>query len=242
MLVKKAINSVVTRLYEAGDQDDVALRLPEVGSNATFEDGREFVFCSTDSDITIGTVVGKAAGAAELTSITAAVSSGETEVSFVLASVTEDQYAGGYLTVTLGTGIGHTYKIKGNTASATVDEVDNTVVVTLADSVVTDMAATDNIVVKTARTKTVVEGTATTDPVGVAMATTTAATSGKTQYFWAQIAGVGIVPGTAGAANVALSPAASGGVAAADGTSIVIATGLVAGASNSVVDLCFPAA
>lgn len=243
MLQVKAINATIDRLYEAGDQYDRESRIPEVGSNASFEDGREFVFCSTDTDITIGQAVGKnAAAAIELTAITAAVTVGATEIRFVLASITADQLKGGYLTVTLGTGLGYTYKIKSNTASATIATVDNTVIVTLESGVCVALAATDNIIVKEARTSLVIVNTATTDPVGIAVATTTAATDGVTQYFWAQTSGPSIVLGTAGAAAVALDCAAAGALAAADGSQVVVATGMAAGASNSMALLCFPKA
>lgn len=38
-------------------------------------------------------------------------------IEITLASITADQYAGGYLVITAGTGIGYTYRIRGNTAT-----------------------------------------------------------------------------------------------------------------------------
>jgi hypothetical protein len=242
LLQVKAINSITKRLYTEGDQYHIDNRVPEVGSNATFEDGRCFVFCSTDVDLTPGQAVGQVAAAAELTDITAAVAAGATEVRFVKASVTADQYKGGYLSVTLGSGIGYTYKIKDNTASATVDTVADTVIVNLEEEVAVAMAATDNIIIKAARTSKVIVNTATTDPVGITQVATTAATLGKTQYFWAQTNGPSVVLGTAGAAGVALDCGAAGALAAGDGANVIVATGMAAGASNSMANLCFPKA
>lgn len=242
LLRVKAITGTIKRLYAAGDQYFVNNRVPEVGSNATYEDGREFVFCSTDTDIAVGQAVGAAAVNAELTAVTAAVASGLSEIRFVLASVGINDYQGGYLTVTLGTGVGNTYKIKSNTASATVDTVDNTVIVQLEEEISVAIAATDNIIIKKSREAEVIVGTAAIDPIGIAQVATTAATDGVTQYFWAQLTGVSIGLGTAGAANVALENGAAGVLAVADGAQAVVAYGIAAGASNSMVNLCFPKA
>jgi hypothetical protein len=260
LLQVKAINGVVSRVYAEGDQWDVESRIPEVGSNASFEDGRSYVFCSTDANFVAGESVGSVAASAELLAVWSdgkeegdndiGPAVGDTGMSFVLASVTEDQYANGYITVTLGTGAGYTYRIKSNTASVSVDYgtsgtpevVANVVTLVLCEEICVALAITDNIIIKTSRVSNVIEGTASLDPVGVAVSATTAATTGITEFFWAQTTGVAMVLGTIGAVNVDLTPAAAGALGAADGTDIVVATGLAAGASNSQACLCYPKA
>ena len=52
------------------------------------------------------------------------------------AGAVKDMYAGGYLSVGRGTGAGYSYRIKGNTAAATVNAVANTVIIELYDQLV----------------------------------------------------------------------------------------------------------
>lgn len=240
VLQVKAINAKVSDVYEDGDQYDVEGRIPEVGSRATFQDGRKFVFCSTDANLAAGDIVGTLAESVELTAVTAAYPVGTTVIGAVLAGVTADMYVGGTLTVSLGTGLGYTYKIKGNTASATVATVDNTVFWTLEEGIVLAMAATDNIIVKRDRNRALIQGTASLDNVGVVLTATTAATTGNTQYLWVQTGGLGLTKGTAGANGVALMATAAGAAIAQTAGKQIVANGVEAGASYSLCNLCFP--
>lgn len=236
----KTISGSVYDSYTPTSQDFKEGRMPTVGDRACYEDGRKFVFCSSAVDVAAGSVVACASVNAELTAVSAAVPTGTYDVSFVLASVAANDYRDGYLTVTLGDGVGVTYRIASNTASATIATVDNTVVVTLVDPIHTALAATDNILIKKDRHTLVVAGTADLDSVGVAAVTTTAATGSTTAYFWVQYEGVGFVLGTVADEGVACSPAASAAVAASDGTKPIVCVGIEAGASNSMANLCFP--
>jgi hypothetical protein len=58
-----------------------------------------------------------------------------------LASITKDQFAGGYVTVARGTGAPYSYRIKGNSASATVNSVANSVIIELYDQLQASLAA-----------------------------------------------------------------------------------------------------
>lgn len=236
----KTINGSVYDTLTPESQDYKQGRMNAVGDRAEFEDGRKFVFCSSVVNVAAGTAVGCAAVGVEITSVSSAVSIGSYQISFVLASVAANDLRGGYLTVTLGTGLGVTYRIASNAASATIATVANTVVVTLADPVQVAIAAADNILIKKARHTNVIVGTATLDPIGVAVSTTTAATSSTTAFFWVQYAGVGFVKGTAADAGVACMPAAAGAVATATAGKAIVCNGIEAGASNSIANLCFP--
>lgn len=57
------------------------------------------------------------------------------------ASIAKDQWAGGYLSVCRGTGAPATYRIKGNTAAATVNSVANTSIIELYEPLVATLAA-----------------------------------------------------------------------------------------------------
>jgi hypothetical protein len=61
-------------------------------------------------------------------------------VEITLASVVKDQYAGGYLVIALGTGLPYTYRIKGNTASATVNSQASAVFIELYDPLIASLA------------------------------------------------------------------------------------------------------
>lgn len=59
----------------------------------------------------------------------------------VLASVAKDQFAGGYITIARGTGLPYCYRIKGNTAAATVNSVASSVFIELYEPLVATLAA-----------------------------------------------------------------------------------------------------
>jgi hypothetical protein len=66
---------------------------------------------------------------------------GSRYVEITLASVVADQYAGGYIAISLGTGLPYTYRIKRNTASATVNSQSSAVFIELYEPLVATLAA-----------------------------------------------------------------------------------------------------
>jgi hypothetical protein len=70
---------------------------------------------------------------------------GSTYVQLTLASVTADQFAGGYLSITDDTGEGYTYRIAGNTA--TNDPVTGDIRLTLKDRIKVALDATSDIAI-----------------------------------------------------------------------------------------------
>jgi len=101
-----------------------------------------------------------------------------------LAAVTAGMYAGGYLTITDDTGEGHTYRIKGNTA--TDDPATGDFRIELCDKIVVALDATSDIAI-TGSLYANLEPSTTTDTAvsGVSMVAQAAA-----DYGWVQTAGV----------------------------------------------------
>lgn len=223
-------------VFDSTHQDYKQNRMPRIGQKVEFEDGRKFVFCkcTTAGDIAAGDVV-EAPAVLEETAIDVAAAAGDYEIEVSQASITANQWAGGFVVVVLGTGVGYTYKIKKNAASDASDDV----LITLYDPLKTALATTDDVTIVPIRTNNVIQGTADCDAVGIAVAAAPASTDSLEKYFWAQYAGIGFCKGTVGAAGAALQPAASGALGAADATSVIVAHGVEAGASNSVINMCF---
>ena len=236
----KTISGSIYDVYNTDSQGYKDNTMPRVGQKCEFEDGRKFVFVSSAVDITAGQVVGAPTEGVELTAVTAAYAAGTKEVAFVLAGQTLNLLADGYLTVTLGTGVGYTYRIKSNTASATVSSVSNTVICQLYDPIKVGITATDNVIVKQYRCASVLVGTAALDNVGVSCAAAPAATGSLTYFFWAQTGGIGYAEGSDVASNLNLVVGAAGTLEAADADSeVVVARSCEGGATNGMANLCF---
>ena len=133
-------NSIPGNVNIAADfdifQKDVLPRVA-VGTRITRQDGAEFAYCHFGEDTNVGLLV--AADASESSEdalanqVISPASANDTSdgtigskfVEINLDAATSDSsadrttndYAGGYLTITSGTGLGYTYRIKGNTAS-----------------------------------------------------------------------------------------------------------------------------
>ncbi len=100
-----------------------------IGTRLVRQDGNEFAYCHFGADTTQGLLVAtdvSESGVAETDNIVIAPASaantsdgtiGSKFVQITLASVTADQFAGGYLNITDGTGLGYVYRIKGNNAT-----------------------------------------------------------------------------------------------------------------------------
>lgn len=180
------INGSIYEMVAANSQRYKEGRIDQIGKRVKFRDGREFVYVSTAVNITVGQVVAASAAEAELADKLTAASSNATQVIVEKASVVADEYAGGTITITAGT-TQNTYKIIRNTAS----DGSNKATFTLEEPLVSAVTATDDCILKRSRYFKCILGAALADGVGIAMATSTAATSGVINYIWVQTRGVG---------------------------------------------------
>jgi len=163
---------------------------------------REFTLCTTILDLTVGLPVAgdisnqliDAANGVKSTDLPAigATRIHLDEASFV--ATTQDLYAGGYLAVYGGTGLGYTYGIKANSAFFNTDEI----YVDIYDGLVLALAATSDIEILLLKEENVgiADSGAVERNVGVcthAIPAATDITAGTTSavgyYFWAQTAG-----------------------------------------------------
>lgn len=234
------ISGGIFDVYSTTSQEYKENRMPRISQKCSFEDGRRYVFVSTDADLVAGQVAGVAAEGVEITTTAVAVAAGGKVLNVVLAGATANMLADGWVSISQGGANNQVYKIKSNTAAATVLTVDDTILITLYDPIKVAVVADDNMILKKSRFRTLIQGTASLDNVGVAVRSTTAATSGNTNYVWLQTAGVGTTVGTAGLNGVALTPAAAGAMEAAIAGDQICANGLEAGAVASMSNLCFP--
>ena len=166
----------------------------DLGRFIDFQDGRRFRYCQADGAITKGHV---AAGGAVVandntvtqTGMTVALSNGyigEKVINVLLAAATTaNLYAGGYLTVEGGTGLGQIRKIKSNKAGGA--SVAAPCEVTLYDPLEVALDATSIITLTKNKYKDVIVAPAGTDVaplIGVPLISIT-----DDYYFWAQTRG-----------------------------------------------------
>ena len=166
----------------------------DLGRFIDFQDGRRFRYCQADGAITKGHV---AAGGAVVandntvtqTGMTVALSNGyigEKVINVLLAAATTaNLYAGGYLTVEGGTGLGQIRKIKSNKAGGA--SVAAPCEVTLYDPLEVALNATSIITLTKNKYKDVIVAPAGTDVaplIGVPLISIT-----DDYYFWAQTRG-----------------------------------------------------
>lgn len=113
-------------------------------------------------------------------------SAGSHYVEVTISSIAANKYKGGYMITTRGTGVGDTYRIKGNTASN--DPATGNLRIQLYEPLkVALLAGQGIIIVPTIYTDCVINTTTAAIPVGVLMATTTAAIS------WAWVCTHGVI-------------------------------------------------
>ena len=147
---------------------------------------------------------------------------GSKYIAALLSSKTADQFAGGYVTISSGTGIGYTYSIKGNKASN-----GTACVIELYDAIQVGLDATSDIAIAPSKYNHCVAGiSGTTEnslPVGVTVMSITSAG----YYGWAQTKGpIGVMQsGTLVTGKLAVLSSGEPGNAEA--------YGLGAGASNT---------
>jgi len=139
---------------------DTTQRYP-IGAKIVRADGNEFVYAHCLTSSAAGTVVGPdvseggevagvdnaviapaSAAAVPGTNITAG-SVGSRYVQMTNAGILADEHAGGYLSIVSGTGVGYTYRIKGN--DATGDTVSGDVVIELYDKIKVALDTTSDV-------------------------------------------------------------------------------------------------
>lgn len=214
------ITGSVLDSYTTDSQDYKENRMPRVGQLCAFEDGRKFVFCSTDADITVGQ--GCAAQVENATAVAGAWGAGLRTFNVTEASIAANAWAGGIIIINKVP-----YKIKSN--SATDDPGAGLVAVTVYDALITALTDTQVVSVRPLRSNLVTVSGVNSDVVGTAAAVSTAATSGLTNFIWVQYAGPGVIANVADAAGAALMPGALGaGILATAGQPIIaVQTGAV---------------
>jgi hypothetical protein len=224
-------------------------RVPYLGQRVRFDDGREFVFCSTNADLVAGEVVAFAtAQATEIAGGITAAAAGTNQLTIATTGVAffggsagvlaANRLAGGYIALTDDTGEGYIYRIKSHTAGTAAVAM----TFTLWDNLKVAVDGTTDCVIVGPKYRAVVEGSASLAPVGVAVVPTTASTDAEEQFFWVQCKGPAACLGAA-TVGVEVATAASGAVANAaeagsGGYDCIIGTGLGTTANGyAVVDL-----
>ena len=163
-----------------------AANLSPLGTLATAGDGRYYRYVLCDG--TTAVVVGKLyQGSAEATTwqnlACAAAAVGATSITTTTTlTATLNQMAGGYVTVTASTGLGYTYKIKGNTAASSA-----VCTIYLEDPILVAMTVTTStidIILSPYAGVVLSNSTISSAPVGVSVFPITAA-----YYGWLQVRG-----------------------------------------------------
>jgi hypothetical protein len=111
---------------------------------------------------------------------------GSRYVWFVLASIVKDAFAGGYVTFTKDTGVGYCYRIKGSTASATLNGTASTIILELYEPLQVAVDHTTDMSITGCLHNDLVAALQTTDHiiVGVTQATFAAATTSSPRFGW----------------------------------------------------------
>lgn len=243
-------NSIVGQMMAGVDVDVTAAHsAPKypVGQGFTRADGNIFRYCHVGTATNAGQLVGPTTasggatyGAAVIVpSASATVEQaeypiqpgqvGSHTVELTISSIALNKYQGGYLCVTRGTGLGETYRIKGNTASG--NPTSGALHVYLYEPLkVALLAGQGVIIVPSMFTDCTVSATTATQVTGVVMSTTTSAN------LWAWVCTRGVVGCQEDATNAITAGQQVGcsGVTAGAYASIGVTSGtlLVAGAPS----------
>jgi hypothetical protein len=224
----KTISGSVYQVYTPKSQEFKENRMPRIGQTVEFEDGRKYVFASTQVDIGAGLSV--AAPASSEVVASGGNAAGESLVVIVDAGIAANAYAGGYL---VDDASKTSYKIKGNRASATIGAVDDLVIVYLYDSLVASVADGAQVTVLPFLHGNTLVGGSSTQIVGFTHVPSTAATSGETNYLWLQYQGVGPLAGVVLTPGDAFQQSAAGAIIAGDGSKAPLGTVIANDAVNS---------
>tara|TARA_Y100001951_G_C11297031_1_gene276424 strand:+ start:3071 stop:3847 length:777 start_codon:yes stop_codon:yes gene_type:complete len=185
-----------------GIMEESSTQKASMGEKLEFSDGRVFRYAKASAAISSGLVVStddvyKVDADTNDTFVAQAAGSTTFKLS-ARSGDSLDEYAGAYFgNITNG----EQYRIKSNTASATVDGVANTVIFTLYDPLKTAIAATDDYLITPNPYASVITATVsggTTDYDRAVGVTPIAISSGY--YFWLQTKGIAFVKADAAAA------------------------------------------
>ena len=106
-------------MFNQALHSESATKKHNFGTRRILDDGREFVYCGAGAvDLTAGLACTYITTGVNEQTVTVAHAAGTKAVTVTCAGATLNLYAEGYLVVTAGTGIGESYKIKGNSAAA----------------------------------------------------------------------------------------------------------------------------
>lgn len=208
---RSTISGSIWDVYTTESQGYKQNTMPRVGQIACFEDGRRYVFCSTEADLAEGTMVGKGPGTAIAVAADSDAPAGQNVIKLVVSDVVGNAMAGGHLALE---GFPGTYKVKGNTVVVGV----GVTTVTLYDPLVQLVPSGTVAMVTRLRPRLVIPCAVDGDAVGVVAQDVLAQTSGLRSFFWAQTSGHARLAGVAIASSLAFMQAAAGAVVAADGT------------------------
>ena len=213
----KTISGSIWDTYTEQSQEFKENRMPRVGQTVEFEDGRKYLFVSTAVDLAVTNTVAAAPPVDYLTDTEAAA--GQRVVPVVAAGIAANAWAGGTLQEDLG---GYCYKIKSNTAPATIGGVANVVLVTVYDAIQMAIPAALDVQVSVLQASGVVLGTDLNNIKGFAHVPSTAATSGLTNYLWIQYQGLGSIPGALIQVGSAFAGAAAGAITTAIAGQVIL--------------------
>lgn len=196
----KTISGSVYDVYTTNSQEYRENRMPRVGQTVEFEDGRKFVFCSSETDVTRG-LMHQARQAVNCAAF-GAWPRGSTEIVVTEPGVTVNEWRGGML---LDAAAGCVYKIKGNSESS----VTGSVTVRLYDGLTQDMGDVSNLSVKPPRHENVELGGASGDYIGIPLVDAPLNGADKC-FFWAQYQGVSFIISISGTPGSAVTGASGG--------------------------------
>jgi len=236
----KVINttSVKLQMYETSTDSQLAGMLGDVKE---FEDGRKFRLCqnSTAGVLAPGYFVQAKIDTAytDVLVVATTVAAGATSLSVTVdashANLSVNDLKDGYLCVSAGEGeLGHSRKIKENTAA---DAGENTTI-TFYDALTDSITTTSTVAWVYPIYKNVIANVISAKPIGVTVCDVAASTSTVPVFFWAQVAGpcAVLITGTATRGNPAVTVTGGGvknGSAVTDATVGVFmqsqATGLI---------------
>ena len=209
-----------------------------MGYRVQRQDGAEFVYASFGDAVAAGALCAQdisESGLVDSDNIVIAPASavtttdgtaGQKYLQVTLAATTVDQFAGGYLTITDDSGEGHTYRIKGNTA--TDDPTTGDIRIELKDKLAVALDATSDIAI-TGSLYANLESATTTDNAAAGVAVVAQAAG---DFGWVQTKGVvGILTnGVIAVGNGVIIGAVAGSVAVgAAVTDTIIGTCIVVG-------------
>lgn len=204
--MNKQVDVIAGSVYDAAidstHQRFAQGKVPKLGHKVAFNDGREYIYCSTQVVLAAGNPVSVAFGGAEIANLATAAAIGATTVYVNTTGVTSgpiaagvvaaNAFSGGRLCIVDDTGEGYAYTIKSSTAgTASVG-----VYLTLYDPLKVAIDTTSDVVLTVNPFANVVLGIAAGKFLGVAMVPTTDASASLTKYFWVQTKGVAVGTGS----------------------------------------------